>query len=58
MVAERQFSFFTSYPQPCQELPNYIHSEILDMSIVVLAAVVIFPPLPRDILGNKYEIHQ
>ncbi len=51
-------SFLNLYAPHCQELPNYIHSEVLDMRIVVLAAVAIFPPLPMDILGNKYEIHQ
>lgn len=58
LVVRRFSSFLNLFAQLCQELPNYIHSEILDMRIVVLAAVVIFPPLPMDILGNKYEIHQ
>lgn len=57
-VVRQFFSFFNLYAQLCQELPNYIHSDILDTIIVVLAAVIIFPPLPMHILGNKYEIHQ
>lgn len=40
-------SFLNLYARHCQELPNYIHYEILDMSIAVLAAVTIFPPSPR-----------
>lgn len=53
MLVVEQFSFFNLYDWLCQELPNHIHSEILDMSIVVLAAVIIFPPLPMDILNMR-----
>lgn len=59
MLVVLQFSpFFNLYGQLCQELLNYIHSEILDMRIAGLAAVVTFPPLPTDLSGNKYEIRQ
>lgn len=41
------FIFLNVYAQHSQELPNYIRSEILDVRIVVLPALVIFPHSSR-----------
>lgn len=58
MLVVRRFPHFSICMPSIAKSCLTICSEILDMSIVVLAAVAIFLPLPMDILGNKYEIHQ